>query len=162
MSILIDRDFKFIIQGITGREAVNMTRECLDYGSQVVAGVTPGRKGRDVYGVPVFDTVKQITEQMSVDGSVGPLAIDLWVFAFTIGPVILSLNVLTLVGIAMVAHTREQGGRGRGVDVAASMMGGVLRYGRCDVRWVKGVEAEGCSALELDRGGWPRLQFEPL
>jgi len=40
---------------------------------------------------------------MSVDGSVGPLAIDLAVFAFTIGPVILSLNVLTLVGIAMVA-----------------------------------------------------------
>jgi hypothetical protein len=40
---------------------------------------------------------------MSVDGSVGPLAIDLGVFAFTIGPVILSLNVLTLVGIAMVA-----------------------------------------------------------
>lgn len=70
MSILIDGNFRFIIQGITGREAVNMTRECLDYGSQIVGGVTPGRKGRDVYGVPVFDTVKQITEKMEVDGSV--------------------------------------------------------------------------------------------
>ena len=80
MSILIDGNFKFIIQGITGREAVNMTRECLDYGSQVIAGVTPGRKGRDVYGVPVFDTVKQITERMPVDGSVvtvpAPFAYD--------------------------------------------------------------------------------------
>ena len=54
------RDFTFIVQGITGREAVNLTRECLDYGSRVVGGVTPGRKGREVHGVPVFDTVEQV------------------------------------------------------------------------------------------------------
>jgi succinyl-CoA synthetase alpha subunit len=59
MSILIDENTTFIIQGITGREAVNMTRECLDYGSKIVGGVTPGRAGRDVYGVPVYDTVRQ-------------------------------------------------------------------------------------------------------
>ncbi|MBM3946170.1 MAG: succinate--CoA ligase subunit alpha [SAR202 cluster bacterium] len=70
MSILVDKDTTFIIQGITGREAVNMTRECLDYGSKIVGGVTPGRKGRDVYGVPVYDTVRQITGQMRVDGAV--------------------------------------------------------------------------------------------
>lgn len=62
MSILLDKDFTFIVQGITGREAVNLTRECLDYGSKVVGGVTPGRKGRDVHGVPVFDTVEQAIE----------------------------------------------------------------------------------------------------
>jgi len=55
MSILIDENTTFIIQGITGREAVNMARECLDYGSKLVGGVTPGRGGRDVHGVPVFD-----------------------------------------------------------------------------------------------------------
>src|SRR6185503_11413690 len=70
MSILITKDTTFIIQGITGREAVNMTRECLDYGSKIVGGVTPGRAGRDVYGVPVYDTVKQITARTHVDGSV--------------------------------------------------------------------------------------------
>jgi succinyl-CoA synthetase alpha subunit len=70
MSILVDADTTFIIQGITGREAVNMTRECLDYGSKVVGGVTPGRGGRDVYGVPVYDTVKEITAKERVDGSV--------------------------------------------------------------------------------------------
>ncbi|HEY5285903.1 MAG TPA: CoA-binding protein [Solirubrobacteraceae bacterium] len=61
MSILIDADTTFIVQGITGREAVNLTRECLDYGAgaKVVGGVTPGRLGRDVHGVPVFDTVAQ-------------------------------------------------------------------------------------------------------
>ncbi len=61
MSILIDANTTFIVQGITGREAVNLTRECLDYGAgaKVVGGVTPGRLGRDVHGVPVFDTVAQ-------------------------------------------------------------------------------------------------------
>jgi succinyl-CoA synthetase alpha subunit len=64
VSILIDENTTFIVQGITGREAVNLTRECLDYGAgaKVVGGVTPGRLGRDVHGVPVFDTVAQAVE----------------------------------------------------------------------------------------------------
>ena len=72
MSILLNEDFTFIVQGITGREAVNLTRECLDYGSKVVGGVTPGRKGREVHGVPVFDTVDQAigNHGSPVDGSV--------------------------------------------------------------------------------------------
>ena len=70
--MLIDENTTFIVQGITGREAVNLTRECLDYGSQVVGGVTPGRKGREVHGVPVFDTVAQAVEHHGgpIDGSV--------------------------------------------------------------------------------------------
>src|SRR5215475_5570184 len=70
MSILITKDTTFIIQGITGREAVSMTRECLDFGSKVVGGVTPGRAGRDVYGVPVFDTVRDAMRHTRVDASV--------------------------------------------------------------------------------------------
>ena len=72
MSVLLSQDFTFIVQGITGREAVNLTRECLDYGSRVVGGVTPGRKGRDVHGVPVFDTVEQVVDSLGYvpDGSV--------------------------------------------------------------------------------------------
>ena len=70
MSILITKDTTFIIQGITGREAVNMSRECLDYGSKIVGGVTPGRGGRDIYGIPVYDTVREITAKTRVDGSV--------------------------------------------------------------------------------------------
>ncbi len=70
MSILIDEQTAFIIQGITGREAVTMTRELLDYGSKLIGGVTPGRKGRDVHGVPVEDTVRAFTERERVDGSV--------------------------------------------------------------------------------------------
>ncbi|MDQ3408758.1 MAG: succinate--CoA ligase subunit alpha, partial [Actinomycetota bacterium] len=73
MSILIDGDTTFIVQGITGREAVNLTRECLDFGAKIVGGVTPGRKGREVHGVPVFDTVGQVVEHNGgqvPDGSV--------------------------------------------------------------------------------------------
>ena len=70
--MLIDENTTFIVQGITGREAVNLTKECLDYGSKVVGGVTPGRKGREVHGVPVFDTVAQAVEHHGgpIDGSV--------------------------------------------------------------------------------------------
>jgi succinyl-CoA synthetase alpha subunit len=72
MSILLERETTFIVQGITGREAVNLTRECLDFGSTIVGGVTPGRKGREVHGVPVFDTVEQVVEATGAipDGSV--------------------------------------------------------------------------------------------
>ncbi len=72
MSILLSKETTFIVQGITGREAVNLTRECLDYGSKVVGGVTPGRRGREVHGVPVFDTVAQAIENYGhqIDGSV--------------------------------------------------------------------------------------------
>ena len=72
MSILIDESTTFIVQGITGREAVNLTRECLDYGSTIIGGVTPGRGGREVHGVPVFDSVAQLVEATGQvpDGSV--------------------------------------------------------------------------------------------
>jgi succinyl-CoA synthetase alpha subunit len=72
MSILLTDDTTFIVQGITGREAVNLTRENLDYGAKIVGGVTPGRKGREVHGVPVYDTVAQVVEAIGEvpDGSV--------------------------------------------------------------------------------------------
>jgi succinyl-CoA synthetase alpha subunit len=71
MSILISKDTTVLIQGITGREAVNLTRENLDYGAKIVAGVTPGRAGRDVYGVPVYDSVRDVVAKHGkVDGSI--------------------------------------------------------------------------------------------
>jgi len=70
MSILVDENTTFIIQGITGREAVTMARECLDYGAKLLGGVTPGRKGREVHGLPVEDTVRAFTERTRVDAAV--------------------------------------------------------------------------------------------
>ncbi len=70
MSILIDADTRVLVQGITGREGSFHTREMLAYGADVVAGVTPGKGGQRVEGVPVFDHVEVVLENMDVDASV--------------------------------------------------------------------------------------------
>ncbi|MBW2389720.1 MAG: CoA-binding protein [Deltaproteobacteria bacterium] len=71
MSILINKDTSFIIQGITGREAVSLTRENLAYGAKIIGGVTPGRAGRDIYGVKVYDCVRDVVEnEGQPDGSI--------------------------------------------------------------------------------------------
>jgi succinyl-CoA synthetase alpha subunit len=59
MSILIDKKTRLMVQGITGREGEFHTRQMLEYGTNVVAGVTPGKGGGWVAGIPVFDTVSE-------------------------------------------------------------------------------------------------------
>jgi succinyl-CoA synthetase alpha subunit len=58
VSILVGKDTRLLVQGITGKEGSFQTRRCIEYGTNVVAGVTPGRGGETAEGVPVFDTVK--------------------------------------------------------------------------------------------------------
>jgi len=71
MAILIDENTTVLIQGITGREGSARTRFMLDYGTKVLGGVTPGRGGSEVWGVPVFNSVREATEQFGpVDASV--------------------------------------------------------------------------------------------
>jgi succinyl-CoA synthetase alpha subunit len=69
MSILLDEKSRIIVQGITGRMAQFHTKEMLDYGSNVVGGVVPGKGGETVLGVPVFDTVKQAIAATGADAS---------------------------------------------------------------------------------------------
>jgi len=59
MSILINAETKIIVQGMTGKTGMFHTRECRDYGSNIVAGVTPGKGGIHVDGIPVFDTMEE-------------------------------------------------------------------------------------------------------
>ncbi|MBW2502765.1 MAG: hypothetical protein JRD39_07475, partial [Deltaproteobacteria bacterium] len=59
MSIFVDSSTRVLVQGITGREGQFHTRQCMAYGTQVVAGVTPGKGGQEVNGIPVFDSVAQ-------------------------------------------------------------------------------------------------------
>jgi succinyl-CoA synthetase alpha subunit len=63
MSILIDEKMRVVIQGITGREGMARAKLMKDYGTNVVAGVTPGRKGEVVHGIPVYDTVEEANEK---------------------------------------------------------------------------------------------------
>jgi succinyl-CoA synthetase alpha subunit len=59
MSILLNRDSKIVVQGITGRSGLFHTQQCRDYGSKIVAGVTPGKGGIHIEGIPVFNTVEE-------------------------------------------------------------------------------------------------------
>ena len=59
MSILINQDTRVIVQGITGRDGSFHTKQMIDYGTKIVGGVTPGKGGQELHGVPVFNTVKE-------------------------------------------------------------------------------------------------------
>ena len=70
MSILINKETKLIVQGITGGQGRFHTEQMLNYGTNVVAGVTPGKAGEEVLGVPVFDTVKQAKQATGANTSI--------------------------------------------------------------------------------------------
>jgi len=70
LSILIDKSTRLVVQGITGREGTFHTRQCIAYGTKVVAGVTPGKGGTTHEGVPVFNTVVEAVEKEGANASV--------------------------------------------------------------------------------------------
>lgn len=70
MGILMDRNSRIVIQGITGREASMVAKHTLAYGTQIVAGVTPGKGGQEIHGVPVYDTLKAACAEHRPDISV--------------------------------------------------------------------------------------------
>ena len=70
MSILIDKSTRLIVQGITGRDGAFHTRQMIDYGTKVVAGVTPGKGGEQVHGVPVYDSVAEAVAATKANASV--------------------------------------------------------------------------------------------
>ncbi len=69
MSILIGKNTKVITQGITGKAGHFHTQQCLEYGTQIVGGVTPGKGGQETLGVPVFDTVAAAKETTDCDAT---------------------------------------------------------------------------------------------
>jgi succinyl-CoA synthetase alpha subunit len=70
MSILADQNTRVIVQGITGREAASFSKDMMDYGTKVVAGVTPGKQGQQVHGLTVYDTVRGAMREHPADASV--------------------------------------------------------------------------------------------
>lgn len=70
MAILADESTRILVQGITGREAATFTAESLAYGARIVAGVTPGKGGQVVHGVPVYDTVAAVLREHPADATV--------------------------------------------------------------------------------------------
>ena len=70
MSVLVDRETRLLVQGLTGKEGTFHSRQALEYGTQVVAGVTPGKGGSDVDGIPVFDSVERAMDATGANASV--------------------------------------------------------------------------------------------
>jgi succinyl-CoA synthetase alpha subunit len=77
MSILVDEKTRVVVQGITGREGAFHTRQMLNYGTVVAAGMTPGKRGQTIEGVPVFNTIREAVKNEGANAScifVPPLA----------------------------------------------------------------------------------------
>ncbi|NPB06671.1 MAG: succinate--CoA ligase subunit alpha [Aquificae bacterium] len=69
MAILVNKDTKVVVQGITGKEGSFHAKQCKEYGTKIVAGVTPGKGGMEVEGIPVFNTVKEAVEETGANCS---------------------------------------------------------------------------------------------
>jgi succinyl-CoA synthetase alpha subunit len=80
VSILIDKDTRLLVQGITGKEGSFHTRQCVAYGTHVVAGVTPGKGGQSLDGIPVFNTMGEAVDRTGANASLifvpSPFAAD--------------------------------------------------------------------------------------
>src|SRR6478609_8861783 len=70
MSILINKDTKVLVQGITGATGLFHTKQAVEYGTNVVGGVTPGKGGTEIEGIPVFNTVEEAVRATGANASV--------------------------------------------------------------------------------------------
>jgi succinyl-CoA synthetase alpha subunit len=70
MSILVNKDTRIVVQGLTGREGMFHTEKMIEYGTKIVAGVTPGKAGQTVLGVPVFDRVADAVRETGAEVSI--------------------------------------------------------------------------------------------
>ncbi len=118
MSILVGKDTRLLVQGITGREASFHTGQMVEYGTNVVAGVTPGRGGTSVHGAPVFNTVAEADEQTGANTSIifvpAAFAPDAILEAVDNGielVICISENVPALDMVRVYAHVKSKGAR---------------------------------------------------
>ena len=70
MAILVSKHSRIAVQGITGREASMVTKHAIAYGTKILAGVTPGKEGQAIEGVPVYDTLKRAVEEHQINTTV--------------------------------------------------------------------------------------------
>lgn len=80
MAILVDKNTKVLVAGMTGREGSFHTKQMIEYGTQVVAGVTPGKGGQELFGVPIFDSAHEAVEKTGANAAIvfvpAPFAAD--------------------------------------------------------------------------------------
>jgi succinyl-CoA synthetase alpha subunit len=135
MCILIDKGTKVIVQGITGTVGSFQTKVMIDYGTDVVAGVTPGKGGQTVHGVPVYDLVEEAVEEHGGDASLifvpGQFAADAAIEAIEAG---LNLSVMTAEGVPLLDSMKVMNfAVKKGVYVIGPDTAGLISPGRCKV-----------------------------
>ncbi len=134
MAIYINKDSKVLVQGITGNQGRFHTNLMLEYGTNIVAGVTPGRAGEEVQGVPVFNTVSQAVERSGADTAVifvpAPFARDaaLEALEYLEQVVVITEGIPVQDTMELAAIAREKGRRLLGPNTA-----GVISPGRAKV-----------------------------
>lgn len=135
MSVLVDENTKLLIQGITGREGTFHTRQAVEYGTKVVAGVTPGKGGAAVDGIPVFNTVAEAKEKTGANASVifvpPPFAADAIMEAADAG---LPLVICITEGIPVMDMIRvKQFLIGKATRLVGPNCPGVISPGKCKI-----------------------------
>ena len=140
MSILVNRDTRVIVQGITGQAGAFHTEQMLAYGTKIVAGVTPGKSGAKVHGVPVFDSVARAVEATSATASVifvpAPFAFDAILEAIDAG---VSLIVVITEGIPTLDMVRiRRHIRGTSVRIIGPNCPGLTTPGECKLGIIPG------------------------
>ncbi|MGD9273889.1 MAG: succinate--CoA ligase subunit alpha [Desulfobacterales bacterium] len=135
MSIFVDKNTRVLVQGITGREGMFHTRQCIEYGTKVVAGVTPGKGGQKMDDVPVFNTVKNAVAETGADCSMifvpPPFAADAIMEAVDAG---LRLIVAITEGIPVLDMLRVKNYmQGKPVRLIGPNCPGIITPGECKV-----------------------------
>jgi len=135
MSILVDENTRLVVQGITGRDGAFHTQKMLEYGTKVVAGVTPGKGGNVVEGVPVFNTVRDAVEETGANTSVTFVPYKFAVDAlYEAGDSGIKLIVCISEGIPVLDMVRVMKFLSdKGVKLIGPNCPGVISPGRCKV-----------------------------
>ena len=96
MAVLLDKSTKVIVQGMTGKQGSFHAKSMIDYGTQVVAGVTPGKGGQEVFGVPIYDTMKEAVEATQATASVVFIPAP-FVYSAALEAIDSGINLLTII-----------------------------------------------------------------
>ena len=155
MSVLIDAQTKVICQGLTGRQGSFHTQEALEYGTRVVAGVTPGRGGEEHLGLPVYNTVRQAASETEATASIvyvpAPFAADAILEAADAGVelvVCITEGVPVLDMVEVKAVLADQGCRLIGPNCP-----GIITPGACKMGIMPGfIHEPGCVGI-ISRSG---------
>ena len=155
MSILVDKNTRVVTQGITGSTGQFHTRACKEYGTQMVAGVTPGKGGTDFEGIPIYDTVADAVKEQGANASViyvpPPFAADAILEAIDAG---VALVVCITEGIPvadMVRVKRAMGGKN--VRLIGPNCPGVITPEECKIGIMPGYIHKKGSIGVISRSG---------